>query len=358
MAGESGKSEEMLQAEFEAAFSEGAPPGDASLENEALGVEMPDSAVAAAGQDDGDAATADGGTPAVAADTTTDIDQSGTDAEENIQAGAGDAATADAEGDEPNKDPALELQRLRSWEGRLKKMAKDLEAKNASAKSAAPAAVEGAAADAVEDLSGADNAEAVAAAEEVAAQVEAGTMTPEQAMEQLTEDFGEGFVKMIQAIAASTATAAGTSAVKAEVDKVSNEVKNIISHIADKDEREHFTRITQVVPDFYDVTKTPEFDAFIQGGDEERKRVAAGGNAAEVIAMLKEFKAQAAAAPGKDDAAAAADPAKVKPAAAEVDESALDAAEGVRSRGGMSLPAEPKDSNDFEGAWEEAAKSV
>ena len=203
-----------------------------------------------------------------------------------------------------------------------------------------PVAASGSAA---EPIAGPDDADDMATtkAADVIEQLQDGSITADEATKQLTEDFGEDFVKMIAALVDKKATEIAGKTVADGVQKVSEEVKQINSSIADKEERKHFETITDAIPEFYDQVKSPEFSAFVEAGDEKVKQAAQAGSAKDVIALMKKFAA-----------------ASVKPGAApEVEDPALSAAAGVRS-GAMRLPDTPGNANqdDFEGAWAEAAK--
>lgn len=326
---ETDQNDKDLQAQYNAAFNEDQPAPAEQSDDDAFGIAPPEEAVAAAeaaepAGDDGaageSAETAAAATPAVSDD------------DQNVSA-------ATEEVDDPK-----EVQRLKSWEGRLKKLEAELKAKAPVAESAAVEALE----ETSEQAEGVGNDALSEAAEKVADQVEDGTLTVDQAMKQLTEDFGEDFVKMIEAIASAKAGEVGGKAATA----IKGEVDSIVSHIADADERAHFAKIAQAFPDFNDVRQSPDFQAFAQSTP-ALQQAAKGGSADEVIKLIKDFKASQAPA-----AAAATPPAPAPEAvkAGQADPEGADAAAGVRS-GGLRLPATPADASDYASAWEEAANS-
>lgn len=274
--------------------------------------------------------------------------------------------TQPAEGDAPADeapvaefDPAKERQRLKSWEGRLRKIEADLAAKADKVAAGTPESngpvddgsnAESATAEALEQVanSAEDDEPALAtAADDMAEKVESGEMTPEQAMRQLAEDFGEPFVKMIEVIAAA---AAGKTA-DSKFGQVRSDIDEVISHISNARERAHFEAIAEAHPDFDEIGQSEAFKAFA-GTDPERQRIAASGSAKEINKLLTEFKAQSSTPETPADAQAPATAAA--PAASPEDEEAMDAAEGVRSSGGLSLPKEPTPAGDYEAAWNDS----
>ena len=244
-------------------------------------------------------------------------------------------------------------QQLRSWQGRLKKAQSDLDAKAASgAMPASDSGAEAPAVDALEAVAEGAAPELAAAADSAADMVEAGTMTADQAMKQLAEDFGEDFVKMIEVIASAKAREAGMSVASEKVGEVGRAVEDIISHISDRDARAHFEQIEAAHPDFRDVGMSEGFrmyvDALAEPNKAEAMRIANGGSAKEINNLLSTYKASMTDGEGAEQAAA--------PAADPVVEASMDAAEGVRSAG-MSLPEQPAAAADgYEAAWEEFNK--
>jgi hypothetical protein len=246
----------------------------------------------------------------------------------------------------PQVDLDKEMQRLRSWEGRLRAMEAKIKA-GAGADAAAPAqpgdAGEEAVGEALEKVAeGTDNPELSEAAEEVAEAVESGEMTAAQAMKQLAEDFGEDFVRMIEVVATAKAREAGEKVIGEKVGELSKTVNEIIDDLVDGKAKSHFKAIAEKHPDFNEVGQSPEFKAYIEGLPESERadaqRIAQGGSSDEVIKLLDGYKASANKAPSEEDTSTA---------------DAMDAAEGVRSSG-LVLPEAPAPaSDDYEGAWKE-----
>jgi hypothetical protein len=191
--------------------------------------------------------------------------------------------------------------------------------------------------------------------EQIAEQVESGAISTEQAMKQLAEDFGDDFVKMIEAIAVAKAKEAGAAAT-AELGKTVDEV---INDIVDTKAKAHFEKIADVHPDFNEIGSSAEFKTFIESMPEDKKaaamQVIGNGSAKQIIGLLSEFKeANAAGA-----ASGAETPEELTQAQGEsiveeaTNDEALDAAEGVRSSG-MKLPDQPSTASSYEDAWNEA----
>lgn len=317
--------------QYKAGFDETPAATTEPTDNEAFGIEPPAEAVAAA----------EAGEPAGGESAAEDAGEGPEAAEPAAEATSEINQTAE-ESDEPT-DPK-EIQRKASWEGRLKKMEAELMARKATTETPAVEALED-----VGEQADANGNEALGeAAEKVSEQVESGAMTAAQAMKQLADDFGEEFVKMIEVIASAKAGEVGGKAIAG----VKSEVDNIVSHISNSAEKAHFKEIAAACPDFQDVGSSEEFKNFVKSAGADAERVAGGGSATEVIDLIKSFKASQA----PKEAAAPAVEESVPSDAGQADPEGADAAAGVRS-GGLRLPAEPADSNDFESAFNEATKA-
>jgi len=326
------------QDQYKAGFDETPAAAVEPTDNEAFGIEPPTEAVAAAES-------------AEPAGTETPAEDVG-EAPEAVEPAAEKASEIDQKpligkmdgmammGDEPT-DPK-DIQRKASWEGRLKKMEAELMAKKAAQETPVVEALE----DVSEQADASGDPALSDAAEQVSAQVESGAMTATQAMKQLADDFGEEFVKMIEVIASAKAGEVGGQAIAG----VKGEVDNIISHISSSAEKAPFKEIAAAFPDFNEDGNSPEFKQFVQGAGADAERVAGGGSATEVIDLIKSFKSSQApkeAAPVSDE--------PTPSDAGQADPEGADAAAGVRS-GGLRLPTEPADNNDFESAFNEATK--
>jgi hypothetical protein len=366
--------------EFEAAFGEETPAAAVMGEDEAFGI-LPDSvesgevAVPAEGEAAVAEAVVEEAQDPVAAEVASpeaSEPAAQTPGEQEAMAASDAPAGEQPMGgeaelglDDLSDVPAEELQKAKSWQGRLKKI--EAELKEALAKaSAAPTgepAVDGGAealeqvADAAEAQGDPEMAETV---EQVAEQVDSGEMDVAEAMNMLAADFGEPFVKMIEAVARRFAGEAAGKAVEEKLAPVSKNVDEVISHLKSSAERAHFKEIAGSHPDFLEIGQSPEFNDWVAGKGEDGQRIKDSGSAEEIVALLDEYKAQRA--PAVDATAVdpqAAAPAKATPAqdavaAAQdaVPEDEIDAAAGVRSAaGGMRLPEKPVD-EDYAAAWD------
>jgi hypothetical protein len=266
-------------------------------------------------------------------------------AEEQAE-GEGDASEVQA----PQADMEKEVQRLKSWEGRLKAMEARLKAAGATTPEEEKEAVGEAIEKAAESL---PNEAAEDQVEQMAEQVENGSISPEQAMKQLAEDFGDDFVKMIEAIAVAKAKEAGGNAANEKFGQLSQTVDSVINDIVDTKAKAHFEQIAQAHPDFQEVGGSEQFKAYVEalpeGEKEQAMQTIANGSAKQINALLSAFKSQVPAA--KEDQLTEAQGETVVDEAVSEDP-ALDAAEGVRSTG-MKLPDEPKAQGDYAGAWDD-----
>jgi len=335
MSAENDAEDNALQAQYNAAFAEAAPDsgeqaqaldaGDSSPEEGQEQVATEQAEPAAESRETDQAQTQ---TEAQAADA----------ADDAVQAKAAEKAEPTAE---EAADAALEVQRLKSWEGRLKKQAAEQKAREDAADAEAARRLATATGEA-----SADDAltpkEAVGA---IAEQVADGTLSVAEARKQIAADFGEDFVKMIQVMVAAQAAEVSSKAAAS----VKTEVDSIAKSLATAAEQAHFEKIEAAHPDFNDVRMDPAFAAFVEAADPDNQRIANSGSAREVIKLVKTFKASQAAAPAPTPAPAA----KAKPAPAPEPEG-VDAATGVRS-GGLQLPAEKATNDDYDSAFAEAA---
>lgn len=387
--------------DFENAFNEGAPEAVTQTEDEAFGITPSDDDTAA--QPAEDAAPASGAPAAVtmvdenegtsetddAAAAARAANEANNEGAGNTAGGSESTATSEAGGasedtpaatdataaageddmglDDTSDVPPEDMQKFKSWQGRLKKIEADLKAKLAAGGApATPDAAADQASDAISevasDASASGDTALASAATEVADQVDAGEITPEQAMKQLAEDFGEDFVRLIEIVARGTATKYADEKVGA----VSKDVEGLIENLTNERERAHFEAIYDAHPDFVEVSKDPAFTEFVSASG--KQDVADRGNAKQINALISEFKSSKEVDPGDTpngepvvEAAAPAStgtPAQDAVVAAQdsVSDDEVDAAEGVRSTGGgLRLPEKPtEDADDYLAAWDKA----
>lgn len=345
---------------FGAAFNEEETPKQEMSEDEAFGLSEPKSEESVA-EDGSDGQSGEPVDVAIVIDGT-DLEKQAEDAqakqtaEEAAETPAQDSAAeeaAEGEGDAtqvaaPSADMEKEVQRLKSWEGRLKAM----EAKLKAAGADTPEEEKEVVAESIEKASdAADTPADEEKVEQIAEQVEDGTISPAQAMKQLAEDFGDDFVKMIEAIAVAKAKEAGGAAASEKFGELKGTVDEIIGDIVDTKAKAHFEQIADRHPDFNEIGASEEFKNYVEslpeGDKEQAMQVIANGSAKQIVKLLDGFKASAPAAQN-DELTEAQGESIVD----EVSDEQLDAAEGVRSSG-MKLPEQPKAADDFAGAWNE-----
>lgn len=339
--------------QFSEAFNEKAADKPVQSEDEAFGI-TPEAQADESGSEAGDI----GNEP-----TQTIVKE---EAEKSVEATGGSQDTTGVPQEPADTQPAVDIaketQRLRSWEGRLKAMQKQLDAAAPAEADEAgqpnedpadgPAAV---AAEAIETAGEQSNDPAKEQeTEAIAEKVESGEMTAEAAMKQLAEDFGEDFVKMIEVIATAKAKEAGTAAATEQVANLGRTVDEIIDDIVDAKAKAHFKSITAKHPDFAELAVDAQFQSYVDGLEDEAKqdavRVVTGGNADEICALLDGYKATLASPEEVKEVESVKAEIKEDPA---LDQS-MDDAEGVRSSG-MRLPEAPMGAaDDYEAAWAKA----
>lgn len=209
---------------------------------------------------------------------------------------------------------AKEVQRLKSWEGRLKARDAELKAREAGGGSGGD---------------GADMAEAVTVAAEA---VEQGAEL-DDVMATLSADFGTDFMEAIGKLIEAKASAIAERVAGEKVNPVMGTVEQLIGSLTDERQRNHFEAIADRHPDFNEVASNPAFQEWVSQQGEAAQSVVEGGSARQVIALLDQFKAAA----GGEDMAA------------------MQAAESVPARRGLSLPKQPAAADDYEAAWKEFA---
>lgn len=235
-------------------------------------------------------------------------------AEPAVEAPAAEAAQAEGEG-------AMTEQQLKSWEGRIKAKEKELDAREAAMTTS----------NVGEDQGGSDEGAMSEEASETPAEEAQEQSDPAKALE---DDFGAEFVATLRAFIQKESGGAKTD------DGLAQTVDALINELREEKQSNHFKSIADAHADFMDVVETPEFSAWkeAQSDSERLTQVIESGSAKEIIDMLTGFKASQQQASDGDDSQ---------------DDSSMDDAEGVRSNGGLRLPAAPKDSQDFQAAWDQ-----
>lgn len=259
----------------------------------------------------------------------------GKTAAEGAADGGADGAVAIVIAPEAHAVDEKDQQREKSWEGRLKAREEALKAREEALATKPAEAAEG-------ETPEQETAEGAVGEkiEEVAEQVASGDITAEAAMKILAADFGKEFTQMLGVLIDARATEIAGKLADEKVSGVKGDMDGLVNEIVNDKARAHAESIADAHPDFMDVAQSPEFRSYIDSlpasEQESAKNVIERGSARQIIKLLSDFK-------GSKKTAA-------EPAAQ--DDTAIDAAEGVRSRG-MKLPDEPKKSDDYEAAWDQ-----
>lgn len=250
-----------------------------------------------------------------------------------------DALVLDTETSPEEEEPTdpKDVQRSKSWEGRLRAREAELAAREkalAERERAAPVADE-------EDEPESTPEERV---EEVTEAVQDGSMTADEAIAALSSDFGPEFAKtitsLVRAAAQDVVEQSAGSRIKALDERLSQSTDTVASMIAalsDDRQRRHFETIADAHPDFAEVAEGEMMKSYLdslnQADRQQADQVIAVGSARDIVKLLDAVKASA-----------------KKPEPDVVVEAAADDAEGVRSRG-LRLPEEPKPADGYEDAW-------
>lgn len=297
----------MQDREFSKAFNE------EDVTDESVGNEV--SLTAAEGMSDDD-------TGAVVIDAKTAVNDAAEEAGIDTSAGQPDLiAEAAAEGETVGEERAEQLspedlQRQKSWEGRLRKREEELAAREAAL--------------------GSGNGDAQSAADD--AEIA-------EIRQRLTEDFGDEFVGMISKLAAYEARKLAAEDFDSKLNPIQQTIAQAIQDVHAAFESMHFGAIADAHKDFQDIINSPEFGAYINGlsGDEQEaaQAVLEGGTPKQVIGLLNAYKES------------------LEQKAEQVDsdtsvDDALDAAEGVRGSSPVQLPGRVPvgDEDEYRAAWD------
>jgi len=218
-----------------------------------------------------------------------------------------------------------DIQRQKSWEGRLKAREAELKAREDALKSPSEPG-ETQAQESTEPA-------VTEAVEEAAAAVESGQMTVDQAMAALANDFGDDFTKMLGVLIETKASEIAGKTADERMGQVKGEMDGLVNELVQDKAKSHYESISDAHPDFMDVAASPEFRSYVEGLDETQQakamKVIESGSARQIVKLLGDYKSTL----NKVD-----------------QEPAMDAAEGVRSKG-MKIPEKPAQSDDYAEAW-------
>jgi len=258
--------------------------------------------------------------------------EAGTEVEGDMGAPAVVVAIEPVAEEEGPTDPK-EIQRQKSWEGRLKAREAELKAREDALKQS-PAEMSEPGETPAKEAAEPGVTEAV---EEAVAAVESGELTIDQAMKTLANDFGEDFTKMLGVLIESKAAEIAGKAADERFGKVKGEMDGLVNEIVSDKAKSHYESIADAHPDFMDVAASPEFKGWVDGLDETQKAQAMqtieNGSARQIVKLLNGYKQANT---------------KVDPPA---EDPAMDAAEGVRSKG-LKIPEKPAQSDDYAAAWD------
>lgn len=202
-----------------------------------------------------------------------------------------------------------DIQRQKSWEGRLRKREEELAAREAAIQSQ-PAPI--------------DDAEVA------------------EIKQRLAEDFGDEFVAMIEKLAANEAKKLAASGIDEKIGGISSTIEQIINDTKQAFSAMHYGAIADAHEDFLEIAESEQFQQWLASMPEEKRAAAENivqaGRPGQVIKLLTEYKEHC----------------KQKESGANEDtELALDAASGVRSSSPVKLPdrvpANPDD--EYRAAW-------
>ena len=252
--------------------------------------------------------------------------------------------------EEPTEKPAMtkDQQREASWEGRLKAREAELKAREDALKAMeaelqqSKTSVESPAEEKAEEA--AEESSEAAQLSEVVKQVEDGDMSADDAMKQLSSDFGPEFAKAVSALINKAAMDTASKVADERIGPVNKSIEELISGITDKSARDHFEAIADAHPDFAEIADGQDLKDYLASLPESEKAKAnntiANGSARQIVKLLDSVKKFAASQKQADE----------QPADAET-VAAMDAAEGVRSKG-LRIPEKPSASSDsYEDAW-------
>lgn len=328
------------QAAYDAAFAEDFPAPVELSEDEAFGI-MPE-VPAEDGASDGNSEHTGG--DASAAVTLAEVPE--TPEEEEAQAIAGTPEPGEQAEEDVVAPPSPEdIQREKSWEGRLRAREAQLAAREAELaaieaklKGGQPARADGGEVEEDDfETPAHENAESpeVEAMEDATEQLESGKPLS-AVMQSLRDDFGDDFVVAIESMVKAQAAEIAEKMVGDKVGNVSTTVQQLLADIEDRDQRAHFKAVANAHPDFMEVSQGEAMQSFLSGLPDDQRKAAEAvieeGDASDVIALLDAVKEAS------------------KPQEQHADDDTMDAAEGVRSTG-MKLPEKPAQADDYSAAW-------
>lgn len=288
---------------------------------------------------------------------------------------AQDAQTqSKAHADTPDPATRQKTQQLQEWEQRLQEQQIALDARAAAI---GTSNVNQQQDNTSLDSPGTQGADGIEAGSDGAHASDAGIESdaaPDPAI-RLVEDFGADFVALVKLLVAQECKANLHDC----MGDVSSKVEQLIAELQEDRQQHHYRAIAAVHADFQEIVDSPEFNAWQKSQPAEQipeiERVINSGSTHEIIDLLTRFKEANTASHSPESKASQSksvphvgkvgSPDKDFDDVADIDDfddfdkddfndAALDAAEGVRSGGGLKLPKAPPASDDYSAAWDEA----
>ena len=249
----------------------------------------------------------------VAADEAMDIIAEAQGEGEPVAEEAAEMASPEGGVDDGAMSPE-DIQRQKSWEGRLKKREEELAAREAAVGSAPQEEMIGDAE--IEDIK-----------------------------QRLSDDFGDEFVGMISKLAAYEAKKLAGESVQSAIAPVSGAIDEVIEQMREAFAKQHFQTIADAHEDWLDVANSAEFQGWLEtleaGEQEQAQAVIDNGTTGQVIKLLTKYKEAINNGSAEESS--------------EMDElaDALDAAGGVRGSAPVSLPSRAPvgDDDEYKSAW-------
>ena len=319
--------------EYSKAFNEPEQQKPEQTEDEAFGIGPEPQGDAESGADEGSEQSAGGDSGG--ATTVVEPEGSETAAEED---GAPNPEDHEIKPEDDGPTDPKDIQRQKSWEGRLNAREAQLKAREEALKAGKPDG-DDAGESPEEEAAESPETEAI---EQAAEAVQSGEMSVDEALKSLSADFGDDFGKMLNVLITAKAKEAAGQVADEKFSQVDKKVGSLASGLQAKAQQDHYETIAEAHPDFAEVANGPDMQVYVDSLPEDQKaqaqQVIKSGTARQIVKLLSAVKQHS----------AANEP---KPEDHEVpDEGAMDAAEGVRSRG-IKIPEKPKGGDSYEDAW-------
>lgn len=209
-------------------------------------------------------------------------------AEPSAESAPAGPQAAEAPAGDMDDVPPEDMQRFKSWEGRLKKREAELAAREAALQkqsSGAPASESGESGQVELMIAGGDGqAEA-----EAATMSDANEPTLAELLEEGRNDFGDRFILMVTKAAEEGARKIVEEMLGSKLGETEASVKALMDRIEAADQDEHMQYISDAHPDVADVVESEEFKAWLSDKP-EMQACCEHGTKRAVVKMLNRFK--------------------------------------------------------------------